>query len=122
MGVSGPLFDGRAKDALHRYSEDLKMKLAQDVRDQIISHLHYVIKVDFHIYESFIHTERQLDDIIVTDTPVVYGPWLEGVGSQDFPVTRFRGYHTFRYIANRFQAEVEPLADTHLQPYLREMN
>lgn len=32
----------------------------------------------------------------VESTNDVYGPWLEGVGSRNYPATRFKGYAIFR--------------------------
>lgn len=32
---------------------------------------------------------------------VTYGPWLEGVGSRNYPVTRFPGYHIYRKVAQQ---------------------
>jgi len=109
-------------DALHRYRESLGRKLTQDIEDRILWRLATVLRHPTGHYESRIHTERQINDLVVTDTPVVYGPWLEGVGSRNFPVTRFRGYHTFRFVFRMFEHEVEPLAEAELQPYLSEMN
>lgn len=33
---------------------------------------------------------------LITDSGIVYGAWLEGVGSRNSPVTRFKGYSIFR--------------------------
>lgn len=33
---------------------------------------------------------------IISDSDVVYGPWLEGVGSRNYPRTRFKGYSIMR--------------------------
>lgn len=48
----------------------------------------------------------------VTDSGIVYGPWLEGVGSRNYPVTRFKGYHTFRKVTQ----EIERKAPQMLAP------
>lgn len=34
-------------------------------------------------------------NVIVHDRGIIYGPWLEGIGSRNFPKTSFRGYHAF---------------------------
>jgi len=74
------------------------------------------------LYQSDIHTDRQTPSInLVHDTPVVYGPWLEGVGSRN-QVTRFKGYHTFRIIAQQLEAEAAAIADRVIQPFIAELN
>lgn len=48
-------------------------------------------------YESRHIVNRDLGSRhIIQDTNVVYGPWLDGSGSRNFPKTRFRGYAIFR--------------------------
>jgi hypothetical protein len=75
------------------------------------------------LYESSIHTERSVvDHLIITDTPVVYGPWLEGVGSRNYPVTRFAGYHTFRRVSQLLDSMAEVKADSELTPYVERLN
>jgi hypothetical protein len=46
-------------------------------------------------YESRITSEVSALGARVTDGGVIYGPWLEGVGSRN-QTTRFKGYATFR--------------------------
>ena len=53
----------------------------------------------------------------VHDSGIVYGPWLEGVGSRNYPVTRFRGYSTFRKVAQ----EIERKAPRMLLPDVKTM-
>ncbi len=120
--VSGPLYDGRAEAALHRYTEDLKDTLAKEAYDIIQRRLPKVIRVYTGRYASSIHIDRVQEDRVVTDFPIVYGPWLEGVGSRNFPVTRFRGYHTFRLASQELELKASGIAERLLrEKYLREM-
>lgn len=41
---------------------------------------------------------------VVTDSGIVYGAWLEGVGSRNFPKTRFKGYAIFRRVTQATRA------------------
>jgi hypothetical protein len=61
---------------------------------------------------------------VVTDTPVVYGPWLEGVGSRNAPTTRFPGYHTFQLVSQKIDGEAGSLAEDELVQggYLEALN
>jgi hypothetical protein len=83
-------------------------------------------------YQSGIHTDRVSDDVnLVHDTPVVYGPWLEGVGSRNPivwphhrnpPPRRFPGYHTFRKMAQVVNVHKYDIAERELQPFIRTLN
>lgn len=64
-------------------------------------------------YESSLPTGRWARSIQITaavgglaqvsDSGLVYGPWLEGVGSRNYPVTRFKGYSTFRKVRQQIE-------------------
>lgn len=120
--TSGPLFDGRAEHEIEDYTVHVKEKLAQVTHDAILNRLGEVIRVNHGVYESRIHIERQVDDLVVTDYPIVYGPWLEGVGSRNSPKTRFPGYFTFRIISQEMDARAQEIADREIKPYIAEMN
>ena len=121
--TSGPVFDGRADVALRRYVSDLKEAFGQLALDMIHIRLPMVLEQNRGIYMSKPHTERQADDLVVTDTPIVYGPWLEGTGSRNFPRTRFRGYHTFRKVYQVIDASAEEFSTAKLhEGYLEAMN
>lgn len=108
---TGPLFDGRAELAMGRYCATVEEALAQSAENEIGVRLGEVIQVSTGYYESRIHTERASDGLVVTDTPVVYGPWLEGVGSRN-QTTRFKGYQTFRLVTQQLDHEAGPAAES----------
>jgi hypothetical protein len=59
---------------------------------------------------------------VVQDGGVIYGPWLEGVGSRN-RTTRFKGYFTFRRTTAQLNVRATPIAEELLHgKYLREMN
>jgi hypothetical protein len=121
---SGPLFDGRASAAAYLWTKDIEDHVSQDIVNRIHRRLKTVLQNPTGYYESMIHTEKHLDDVVVTDDPVVYGPWLEGVGSRNYPVTRFKGYGTFRLVARQMDRQMGMVAETRLIAggYLRAMN
>jgi hypothetical protein len=47
---------------------------------------------------------------VIHDSGVVYGPWLEGVGSRNFPHTRFKGYSIMRKTTRAMQDRAKQLA------------
>lgn len=124
VSYSGPLFDGTADGIISRYCKSAEDKIGQHAEDEVHARLGEVIRHPTGYYESHIHTEMQADDLVVTDTPVVYGPWLEGVGSRNSPKTRFPGYHTFLLVSQKIDAEAGDLADAELHDggYLEALN
>ena len=54
---------------------------------------------------------------LITDSGIVYGPWLEGTGSRNWPKTRFRGYAIFR----RTTQDVNNRAVQLAMPAIKEM-
>jgi hypothetical protein len=83
-------------------------------------------------YQAGIHTDRSaVAGILVHDTPVVYGPWLEGVSERNLivwphrrnpPPRRFPGYHTFRKMARVVEVHKIDIAEREIQPYITLLN
>ncbi|MEU5596820.1 hypothetical protein [Streptomyces sp. NPDC020298] len=92
----GPLFDGRTAAALHAYSDEISLRIAEEGEKLIRQRLHTVLQHPTGYYESRISVDRAGQGYRVSDGNVIYGPWLEGTGSRNSPVTRFPGYATFR--------------------------
>ena len=118
----GPLFDGRAEAIMERYASAARDDIAQAGVDRIHVRLSEVLRRNTGFYEAHIHTERQIDDLIITDTPIVYGPWLEGVSSRNI-TTRFKGYHTFRVVSQQLEMDAGDIAQHTLDKgYIEELN
>lgn len=86
---NGPLFDGRARALANAYVDRLERDLAEEGLGILRDEMHAVFRNPTGYYESRCKVE---DGHKITDSRVVYGPWLAGVGSRNFPVTRFKGY------------------------------
>jgi len=59
---------------------------------------------------------------IITDSGIVYGAWLEGVGSRNFPKTRFKGYAIFRRTTRDVQERAARIAAPVIADYCVVMN
>lgn len=92
----GPMFDGRTAAAMHTYRDEISLRIAEEGEKLIRQRLKVVLQHPTGYYESRISVDRAGDGYRVSDGGVIYGPWLEGVGSRNSPVTRFPGYATFR--------------------------
>jgi hypothetical protein len=146
VDARGPLFDGRAQAAVSAYARHIENFLADravtDIRNYLPTQYMYLghhggtpqfnpVPPDAGFLQAQIHTERASEDsVLVTDDPVIYGPWIEGVAPgneiiwphrRNPPPRRFPGYHTFRKIAQKLNAEAEEIAQRELQPFLEEM-
>lgn len=100
---SGPFF---APDADARVEEELdegRHQLSGIAEARVRETLGDVLQHPTGYYESRIETQPLAGDRdLVTDQNVVYGPWLEGIGSRNKD-TRFKGYHTFRLVSQSLQ-------------------
>lgn len=95
---TGPFRDGRFQRAASQYSDALQYAVAEHGEKLVKARLNQVLKTQTPYYRTRITVERGRGGYMVTDQGVIYGPWLEGTGSRNAPVTRFRGYATFRRV------------------------
>lgn len=94
--AQGPLFDRRAPQAARDFSRHAEKAVAEEGARMVHERLRRVLKHPTGYYQSQVRVRAVGSRHVVSDGGVVYGPWLEGTGSRNFPETRFRGYHTFR--------------------------
>ncbi|MFI2349702.1 hypothetical protein ACH492_22145 [Streptomyces sp. NPDC019443] len=95
---TGPFRDGRFQRAASQYSDALNYAVAEHGEKLVKTRLNQVLKKQTPYYRLRITVRRNRGGYEVTDQGVIYGPWLEGTGSRNAPVTRFRGYATFRRV------------------------
>ncbi len=106
----GPWFDDAVfATALDRFSHDATADVADEGRRMVRTNLSRVLRHPTGYYESHIEWHRDGGDAVISDDYVIYGPWLEGVGSRNSPVTRFPGYFTFRRTQPQLAAAAEAL-------------
>lgn len=121
INVSGPLFDGRASQAARDFTEKVKEDVASQGYADVMTNLNSSIRHPTPYYETQVTTTRHGDAIVVNDRGIIYGPWLEGVGSRN-KTTRFKGYFSFRRATQQLRKQVKGLADRLLrEKYLRRM-
>lgn len=115
---SGPLFDGRARAAANAYVNRLERDLAETGRTILLEELDRVLKTQTPIYTTRIKVE---DGNTITDSRMVYGPWLAGVGSRNYPVTRFKGYDHWNVTRDRLNARKRGIGERLLRRYTGRM-
>lgn len=95
--VSGPLFDGRDHAVIDAMCDAIADEVAREGRDIVRLNSDTSFKTQTPYYVTRLGVDDAgLHARDVTDNGVIYGPWLEGVGSRNFPKTRFKGYAMFR--------------------------
>lgn len=121
--VHGPVLDGRWHGMLETSVDECVRAVAERGVDEVGLELIRVLKHPTGYYESHIRQDpRGPQTRVVHDDLVIYGPWLEGVGSRNYPVTRFRGYHTFRRVAQLLQKLAGEVVETTLRREVARLN
>lgn len=127
VNLHGPVFDGRAA----AWSDELVKDLQKTVADQALveweSDLEGAIRHSTPRYQLFLHAERRDRDEVVNDgygqtNDLKYGPWLEGVGSRNAPVTRFPGYHALAGAFESVKGQVDDLCKMPVEEYVERVN
>lgn len=93
--VSGPAFDGRAPEALRRIENEAIQRVGDLAADEVRGVLSRNVKHPTGFYQGHIITNLATGSLIVSDSNVIYGPWLEGTSKRN-ETTRFKGYSAFR--------------------------
>lgn len=106
---------------MEAYCEAVSRDVAAEGEEDVRAQLGRVLKHPTGYYEAHITTIRRGLTRVIHDGGVIYGPWLEGTGSRNFPVTRFKGYSTFRRVKQALQVKALPIAERALPSYLRRM-
>lgn len=108
--ASGALFDGRAPRVVAQALEDAK----RDVASQGLANWHHNLDGSLRhptpYYETQITVQSLHGNQVVHDRGIVYGPWLEGVGSRN-KTTRFKGYFALRRAFQQLLGQAPQLAE-----------
>lgn len=107
----GPIFNGTAPAIVDAGTREAVRDVADFAYNQIHARLPQVLKNPTGYYQSRIRVVGFGTLAQVDDGDVIYGPWLEGVGSRNFPKTRFKGYATFRIVGQLVEQRAEEVAD-----------
>jgi hypothetical protein len=72
-------------------------------------------------YRRNISTEFGNLGALITDGGVVYGPWLEGIGSRN-QTTRFKGYASFRRVGDWLNGKSRDVLKAYARRFVKRMN
>lgn len=106
----GPLFDGRAQDAMPGIVDAVSGALGTEGERRVLAGLDATLRRPTGAYRSRITLYGpRAGQSRVHDRMGIYGPWLEGTGSRN-RTTRFKGYRNFRTATQVLRRAAKPLA------------
>lgn len=114
----GPIFDGRARIAANAYVDRLEHDLAEEGLNILRGEMRRVFRNPTGYYESRCTV---IEGNKIWDSRVVYGPWLAGIGSRNFPVTKFRGYDHWIVTRDKLNARKRGIGERLLRRYVGRM-
>lgn len=121
IDYEGPIFNGQADVLAAAMARDIEQEVADVGEAMVWAELPHVLQNPTGRYQSVIRSEPAGAGTDVTDGGIVYGPWLEGIGSRNYPDTRFRGYATFRRVTQALDGRVELIAEPIVDRYVGRM-
>lgn len=95
---------------VHQMADHIEREVAREGEDMIHRALHEVLRHPTGYYESRVTVHASAGGVEIDGDNVIYGPWLEGVGSRN-ATTRFKGYFTFRRVAQELDRKAQRIAD-----------
>lgn len=120
--LKGPTVEGRAPAIVHLMAEEALKEIADYTRFEVLMQLDRVLVNPTGYYESQVKAERvAVDTYSVNDSNVIYGPWLEGIGSRNRARPGFPGYHTFRTVRGRMERKADAVAEAAVQRMVGEL-
>jgi hypothetical protein len=117
--MHGPMLDGRAPGIIAQSCDEMAKDVAELGNVMVRTNLNTVLRTQTPIYRTLIAAKKEASGQwkVWDGGRIVYGPWLEGVGSRNYPKTRFKGYFTFR----RTTQQLQRMAVRHVQPIVRKL-
>lgn len=117
----GPIMQGHTAPIMTRLTTGAATRVAQAGYNLIRAELGRVLRHPTGYYESQIAVDNAMTNHPkVTDSNVIYGPWLEGVGSRN-RTTRFKGYATFRRMAQQLDRQVLDIIQRDVDEAVKEL-
>ena len=126
---NGPFFDQHERDyavanAEFQIEDDLQQAAYERVGELGQSQFKYVNMSNHNVPGKWLHSLRKghEGDTPTVYTDIIYGYWLEGIGSRNFPRTRFRGYRMWRDATQQIQKEAADIAQPAIEKAVARLN
>jgi hypothetical protein len=110
--LAGPTVEGFATPMVEKMLEGATHEVADYAKFQVmITEEETFINPTGYYTSKTTLTPLSPTSYSLNDGMVIYGPWLEGVGSRNAPVTRFPGYHIYRKTKNSIAQKSKAIVD-----------
>lgn len=100
--TTGVILEGPAGGHVQVMVDKAETAVAEETLQRIQARLRNVLQNPTGRYQSTLAVRREMNPV-VDGNGTVYGAWIEGVSSRNAR-TRFKGYSTFRLIAQEMNA------------------
>jgi hypothetical protein len=118
--VRGPIFDGRAEREVTALLRDAQEQVAAQGSSILHGFMDATFKNPTPYYETQVTTDSRAGDLVVNDRGIVYGPWLEGIGTRN-RTTRFKGYRNWRRARQELARQAPDLVARVARKYILRM-
>ena len=108
----------RAESIIGRWAVDVLDAYAKQGLSEVQMLMDMAFRFPTPYYETQVTWDRAAGGRVIHDRGVIYGAWLEGVGSRNFPVTRFKGYRHWRHTAQWLRETEGPKINDRYLPAL----
>jgi hypothetical protein len=115
--ATGPIVTGRAGPIVTQMLEEAQREVAAQASADVHGFMNATFKNPTPYYETQVNTAQRGRDLVVNDRNIVYGPWLEGVGSRN-KTSRFKGYANWRRTFQGLAPKVQPLIDAAVRRFM----
>jgi hypothetical protein len=103
------VFDaGRAQAIIQEWTNQVMDIIASKGLSEVHQWMNVYFKNPTPYYETQVTVDRAGADRVIHDRGIIYGPWLDGSGSRNSPVTRFPGYPHWRRTRQYLQETEAP--------------
>lgn len=120
--LRGNLFSPAYPFVTHAYLHKAQDRIAHEAEKRIHVLQHQYFRRPTGFYERHIVNRDMGSMHVIHDSGVVYGPWLEGVGSMNFPRTRFKGYSIMRKTTRAINDRAVAIALPIIEQWCEAMN
>ena len=119
--LSGPFFTNAMPSLIDAMLDEMKLAVASQVLADVQYNLDRSLRHPTPYYETQIMVQQRVDDWVVHDRGIVYGPWLEGTSSRN-RTTRFKGYASFRRAVQSAGQKAPQIVASIAQRFVDRMN
>lgn len=122
VNVHGPMFTGVAQEHVAVMLDEILDDVGDYALYQWRMNLEDSWREPTGAYMARTNLAVREHERVTNDHGSVYGPWLEGTGSRNAPVTRFKGYAAARRATVTVQRKAKQLADPYVDKWVGRIN